>query len=461
MDMDTQSNRNRYQTLLILGLFLFISVVLFYAAQRQARALHETYPHYMMKVDAVLFDVSESHLWFEEILSGDRHEAIEEVFAIQLKALKQLKGLNGLSDEETFSGFQEQIQKAYQALDAFESVTHERYSHSETSQAGTPIDQQYDAHYKVFRDAMKNIHLGLSTRFDQESKELESIHYTFLALFMASFGVMGVVLVRLEKRRDNALKALRALNEHLEARVERGLQERIAQEQVLIKKSRFVVMGEMLSAITHQWRQPLNLLGLHIQEIKEEHEFDQLSAESLERLTKESMEQIHYLSDTIDDFRNFFSPNKKRITFSVEQALKEALNLVTAQLNHYDITCRVHIVSTDWSLEGYPNEFKQAVINLVHNAKDAIVEYRKTDAIEGLIEIEVDGIGRRVQFSDNGGGISNETLARIFDPYFTTKSEDKGTGIGLYMTQMIIEKNMGGSITVNNCVKGACFTLCF
>lgn len=242
-------------------------------------------------------------------------------------------------------------------------------------------------------------------------------------------------------------------------------------ERLLVHQSRLAAMGEMIGAIAHQWRQPLNAVNAIIQDLKDAYEYGVLDRTYLDRSVKNAMQQIQFMSKTIDDFRNFFQPDKTKKSFDVMQAAVEVLAMVSSQLVAHGIssriTCHVHnrtfedftspiIPCKEMTILGYENEMMQVFLNLVNNAKDAIVECRELGlmgpGVKGLIAVDFEHPGERVviKVTDNGGGIPTDILDRIFEPYFSTKEPVQGMGIGLYMSKMIIENNMGGKLTARN-----------
>lgn len=271
------------------------------------------------------------------------------------------------------------------------------------------------------------------------------------------------------KKAEDALKEksrqLENLTKDLKLRVEEEVEKRMEKEQLLIHQSKLAAMGEMIGAIAHQWRQPLNALGLIVQDIKDAYKYGALTDEYIDDSVNKSMNQIKFMSKTIDDFRNFFGPDKQKITFDVIKAVEEVLSILNAMLKNNSIDVKVECKQSRLLVDGYPNEFKQVVMNLINNAKDAIIEAKEKGSLtpdeKGLIAVDVkkDGDKVIVEISDNGGGIPEEVIDRIFEPYFSTREEGKGTGIGLYMSKMIIESSMGGRIYAENVENGAMFTI--
>lgn len=226
-------------------------------------------------------------------------------------------------------------------------------------------------------------------------------------------------------------------------------------DRIMMQQSRQAAMGEMIGNIAHQWRQPLNVLGLTIQRVQLFHDMGKFDKEFLAESTAEAMRVINHMSQTIDDFRNFFSPNKEKESFAVNEALGKALSLVDMNLDDRQIRIDVDALDTP-IIHGYRNEYSQVLINILMNSKDAFLERRIADP-RVLIRIFREDGRSVVTMADNAGGIAEDIIGKIFDPYFTTKGPQKGTGVGLFMSKTIIEKNMNGRLTVRNTVDGAEF----
>jgi PAS domain S-box-containing protein len=229
------------------------------------------------------------------------------------------------------------------------------------------------------------------------------------------------------------------------------------QEQLLMRQGRLAAMGEMIGNIAHQWRQPLNTLGLMLQELQALYQRELLNKEYLDGRVAGAMEIINHMSKTIDGFRNFFAPDKAKESFNVAEVVSRTISLLAAGLSQLNL-----VIDTDFDrgveIYGYPNEFCQVVLNILANAKDAIVE---RGPAEPRIRISVfrEDSKAVVTIADNAGGIPAEVFDKIFDPYFTTKGPDRGTGIGLFMSKIIIEKHMDGSLSVHNTAGGAEFRI--
>ncbi len=249
--------------------------------------------------------------------------------------------------------------------------------------------------------------------------------------------------------------ALQELNETLEKRVEDEVAKNREKDHVLIQQSRLAAMGEMVHNIAHQWRQPLNALAIIISNIQDDYDYGELNHERLAESVGKSRRLLDQMSTTIDDFRDFFSPDREPADFDVAAAVEQALFVMEASLHNNRMTLDKRL-GRGLSVFGHANQFSQAVLNLIANAKEALQQARVPDA---HITVTLDRVGTEavLTVADNAGGIPEEVLPRIFDPYFTTK--EQGSGIGLYMTKMIVERNLHGSIGAGNDGTGALFTV--
>ena len=228
--------------------------------------------------------------------------------------------------------------------------------------------------------------------------------------------------------------------------------ELVKKEQMLAQQSKMAAMGEMIGNIAHQWRQPLNALSASIIGMILKIHMGQMQDEDLVVFKDTTNKLIQNMSTTIDDFRRFFLPNKEKKKFYVANAIKDSLKFVADAYRDNSIEIETHI-DADISLLGYHNELVQVLLNILNNSKDAM----KTNHIKNAkveISTQEDSEGVKIIISDNGGGVDEKIINKIFEPYFTTKFEDQGTGLGLYMSKMIVEESMRGKLTMQNGVNG-------
>lgn len=244
------------------------------------------------------------------------------------------------------------------------------------------------------------------------------------------------------------------LNTELEEKVIVETSKQKEQEQLLIQQTRLAAMGEMIGNIAHQWRQPLNALGLILQNLKFSYEIGELDEKMIDKSVKKATMLTENMSKTIDDFRNFFRPNKAKENFKINEGITKAVELIESTFEHNNIKLEKDFVSSEIEFFGFANEFSQVILNLLTNAKDAVLENKIENPLI-IIQTKIDDEYIYISIKDNGLGIKDEIINKIFEPYFTTKDEGKGTGIGLYMSKIIIENNMNGKIEVKNEQNGA------
>ena len=260
-------------------------------------------------------------------------------------------------------------------------------------------------------------------------------------------------------REDLAVKQhqLESLNRMLEERINNAVSDLRLKDKVMLVQGRQAAMGEMINNIAHQWRQPLNNLGLLIQGMQSEYECNTLNEEGLNTAVTRAMNTIMFMSQTINDFSNFFSPDRVKTEFSVLEGLNKVTAMLEVTLSSKGITLRVEN-EENVMVSGYSNEYKQVLLNLISNAKDILLE---RNIAQPLIKVSIAREGQHavVRVRDNAGGIADANIDQVFDPYFTTKEQGKGSGVGLYMSKMIITEHFGGTLTVTNRDGGAEFVV--
>jgi len=231
--------------------------------------------------------------------------------------------------------------------------------------------------------------------------------------------------------------------------------ERKRHEQFVIQRSKQSEVGEMIASIAHQWKTPLVEISAIAQELIYKQRKKPLDEKDTQGIVDDIMTQVKYMSNTIDDFRAFIKPSSMKIVFDIKEAIEGLLSVVNHSVKYNYITLRIEQKEpTPLFVYGYPNEFKQCLLNVINNAKDSILKKRELHNVEGLISIELSSDERIVylSISDDGCGIEEEKLEAIFDPFMSTKPN--GDGFGLYMARLIIEDKMGGKITAQRNAQG-------
>lgn len=279
---------------------------------------------------------------------------------------------------------------------------------------------------------------------------------TKLAVFKGWLYVLltSLLLYKLIHRDQQKLDEL---NHGLEQRVVDAVAELRQKDALLLQQSRLAAMGEMLNNIAHQWRQPLNNIAIYVQGMQMLRAAGKLSDDELDKDVQSVMEIIQHMSKTIDDFRTFFQNEKQKHPFAVKEAVEKALRFVSARMEHHAITTQL-VVRHEPTLLGYQSEYIQVLLNIINNAADALITNNRPDR-QIIITLDRQGEQSSLSIRDNGGGIPQEALPHIFEPYFTTKGPTGGTGIGLYMAKEIIEKHMAGRLTASNVAGGAEFII--
>ncbi|MCP4969004.1 MAG: ATP-binding protein [Arcobacter sp.] len=289
-----------------------------------------------------------------------------------------------------------------------------------------------------------------------------------ILLFLLFLSIAIVISILVSQKIDEVLKdyqnrvksksmALKELNETLEKRVLDEIEKNREHEQLLVQKSRFIALGEMISNIAHQWRQPLSELSSILMYIKFKYNMEQLDSDTMNKKSKEAETVIDYMSHTIDDFRNFFMPKKEKEIFNLRSAMDSIMTIISSALSNNKIYITI-CIDNNIQLNTYINEFEQVILNIITNAKDVLLENKvEKPWIKVYTDENINNI--IIYIEDNGGGIKLKAKNKIFDPYFTTKKDSEGTGIGLYMSKTIVDKNMNGKLRVSNSEYGARFEI--
>ncbi len=284
---------------------------------------------------------------------------------------------------------------------------------------------------------------------------------TVLFAFFISFPFAYLVSVPISKLYDSLEEEAEDIAKqanNLEIRVYEEIEKNRAKDRLLENQAKLAALGEMIGNIAHQWRHPITRLSLIMQNIKSLYDNGNMTSQLLERYYKNSLEQIDYMSETIEDFRNFYKKDSEKSLFDPAIAIKNAYKIVNASIKHEGIDLTLH-VEHHFRLLGFPNQFSQVILNILQNAKDALEEKNIDDPRIDITIYQKKG-KNIIEIKDNAGGIKKDILHKIFDAYVTSK-KNKGTGIGLYMSKMIIEENFNGKLYAKNHTNGAIFIIEF
>jgi len=294
----------------------------------------------------------------------------------------------------------------------------------------------------------------------------DSLHYAISFMIMiyiiivpsATWDVNKNVkrLVELNRLYAQAQAELKDINSSLEERVSKEVAVNRHKDKQMLAQSRLAQMGEMLSMIAHQWRQPLSAISATTGSMSIKIQLGEYDKDFIEKSIQSINTYTQYLSTTINDFRNFFKPNKDKSSTSLNDITLGALHIIGSSLESKGIVVETYL-DVKVMFDSYPNELQQVLLNLLKNAQDILIEKEVDDP-----KIVIKTINAEEEVSlmicDNAGGVSDENMPYIFDPYFTTKEKIDGTGLGLYMSKLIIEEHCRGKLDVKNEQKGACFS---
>jgi signal transduction histidine kinase/ferredoxin-like protein FixX len=243
----------------------------------------------------------------------------------------------------------------------------------------------------------------------------------------------------------------------LNMKLQREIEERKQQEQLLVQNSKLAAMGEMIGMIAHQWRQPLSSISTLAGNLQVFIDLDMYDDKQFGELLDAINNHAQYLSSTINDFRHFFKPDNPQDIALIDDVIGSTLGIIGKSLEYKKIGLVKDYLFTKPILT-YPNELMQVFLNIIKNAADVFIDQETADPEIVISGYEENGF-QVVEIKDNGGGIPEEIMERIFDPYFSTKGAALGTGLGLYMSKVIVEEHCGGELLVSNLPKGACFSI--
>ena len=299
--------------------------------------------------------------------------------------------------------------------------------------------------------------LGLAGELDKLNinylKYLDSDFEHKKQLNIILFGIVIILLISLLILFYNEQKfkfQLESLNDTLELRIKEETQKRINNEHILMQQSKLNAMGELITSISHQWRQPLNALGIIIQDIEDAYEFNELDKPYIEHTIAKSMDHINNMSKTIDEFRSFFKQSDAKVVIDVLKSIQYAIQMLNYRIEECKINLQVRYDEKEvYTVMGLRSEFEQMMMILINNAIDAIERKHKDQAEPepGQIDITISRNGNvQIEVEDNGIGIDPVIADRIFEPYYTTKDQGEGIGMGLYIAKLVLENHMNGSI---------------
>ena len=306
---------------------------------------------------------------------------------------------------------------------------------------------------RVHPDDLKQAYIDIQSNIDKKTPLYENQHR-----LKHKNGSWIWILDRGQTIYDENGKPIRMVGFHTDITEKKQIEQELHdKDEMMIAQSRNAAMGEMISMIAHQWRQPLSVISMGANNIMADIELEILDEKNLKNISEEIIIQTNELSNTIDDFRNFFQPKKEKEYISVNNIINDAIKIIKTSLDHNNVELHTSLIDTK-KINTYSRELLQVILNILKNAKEMFVEnnVEKRDIFIDVIEHQNH---LEVEIKDNAGGIPQNVLSKIFDPYFTTKNEQNGTGLGLYMCKIIVEKHLDGELIASNWNNGASFKI--
>lgn len=313
--------------------------------------------------------------------------------------------------------------------------------------------------------------------------------HTIIVIILGLLGIVFIIFVvrngfmksiaELEEEHTKVMGELKIINAELEDRIQDELQHSREKDQIINQQQKVADMGQMLSAVSHHWRQPINAIGLYVQDILDAYHAGELNEQYLKEFEENNMALLNNLSDSIDMYKSFYKPTQGDCEILVPDVICDIGQLIDSNLQAERIVLLFAADCTDKSFDyrkltqidkcecksllvrGPINEFKQSLLNIILNAVDAIRERMLSEELRGQIRIKIseDDENVFIRIANNGVDIKEEDMDRIFNPFFSTKDEGKGQGLGLYMSKTIIEKYMGGSLTAESSDNETAFSI--
>ncbi|MFA7022696.1 ATP-binding protein [Aliarcobacter sp.] len=360
-------------------------------------------------------------------------------------------------------------------VDIFSSI--EKLDKKNSKEYFTNINFNIDSIF-VYLGSLVNYDLNLAINEKRDTDNIFKLVtiFSFISIFFVVFFTIILSLFITfhfrklyylqEKIVEKKTKELKELNNNLEQKIKLEVAKNRKKDIIMFQQARFASLGEMLNNIAHQWRQPLGSITMIIQSFQTKMRVNKLSPEFVEQKVKDALLLAQNMSNTLDDFKNFFSPNRSKNSFFIKDCVEHSIELSKYFLNKENIKIDL-IVKKDKQITTFYNELSHIFLNIISNSKDALVSsVNKNDRIIKIIVNSKKNF-LFINIIDNGGGVPDDILPKIFEPYYTTKYKSAGTGIGLYMSKQIIEKHLNGEISCKNIklevnkkvFKGASFTI--
>ncbi len=372
-----------------------------------------------------------------------------------LDLIKSEENLKSLIDKYIISSTTNLKGVITDASQAFENIS--GYSKNELIGKPHNIIRHPDIPKDVFKTMWQTIKQGKTWQGEVKNRHKDGGYYWVYAIISPLYDKGKKIGYSAIRHNITDKKKLEELNKTLEDKVSYEVEKSRQKDKQILQQSRLAQMGEMISMIAHQWRQPLAAISSSSTAINLKATLNKLDKETALELSGNIIDFSKHLSATIDDFREFFRSNKEKRDTTYSDVIQSVLNIVEASISTKNIKI-IKELHCDATFSTYPNEIKQVVLNLLKNAEDILLDNKIKDPCIKIVTYTEEE-HYILEVSDNGGGIPEDIIDNIFDPYFSTKTKKDGTGLGLYMSKTIIEDHCGGILHVNNSDVGAVFKI--
>jgi PAS domain S-box-containing protein len=400
--------------------------------------LAQTYNKLLIKIETKESEVREKHEQIMKLLSDLEVQRKEQLRQVLNSALDGVQAFRAIRDENNKIVDFEYIFSNNRACEII--------GHSQEELIGTTLLQLIPSNDKPLES------LDNKSLFQEYVDVVESGEPCELTFYFDNDGIKEWFANKSVKLEDGFVVTFSVITKEIE------------QKNILATQSRLATMGEMISIIAHQWRQPISAIMGIVANIDDMITFDKIDETKLRNYLSNVEDTLLFMSNTIEDFRNFFNNDKVKQNFNILVSILNTYNIISAQLANHNINISLYVENSEnktklefskdiihnyhFKITSYPNELQQVLLNILSNAKDALLDNESDKNIDIVIKDNENNY--TIDIVDNGKGITEENINRVFEPYFTTKKELQGTGLGLYMSKMIVQDSLGGDITINS-----------
>jgi len=401
------------------------------------------------------YEIIENNLFIFTLLSLLSIVVFISMIIAMVRLIQQEKNLQKLIDKYVITSTTDLKGNITNVSQAFSDIS--GYSKSELMGKPHNIVRDPSMPKKIFKEMWHTIQNNETWYGNIKNRNKDGSFYWVYAIISPIYSYGKKIGYSAIRQDITSKKEILELNSQLEEKISIEVEKNRQKDKQLIEQSRLAQMGEMLSMIAHQWRQPLNAISFSSSGLELKAQLGKADPELILELSKNISNNVQYLSRTIDDFKDFFKQQKDKEEISFTQVIEKTLNIISPSIVSKNIEI-IKNFTTDQKFYTYHNELQQVILNILQNAEDILTD-KNIEKPYIRISTSLKDNEYILEIEDNGGGVKVEDLTKIFNPYFSTKLEKEGTGLGLYMSKMIIEDHCLGKLNVKNSSNGAIFQI--